>query len=148
MNITEIKLDSPAEYPTFDLVSDQVWTNFYLEADATVTEYGSRYAYPNSKIGDTVAVQFGYRARRGMTDDGQPGWKRHTGDALAAAQIEDAIRTAKSVGSGPDTKVKHDTIRLIRVDKRTTVQSNTQIIDINDIGDLSIYRSSFNPRFG
>ena len=148
MNITEIKLGSPADYPTFDLESDQVWTNFYLEADAIVTEYGSRYAYPNSKIGDTVTVRFGWNALRGMTDGGQPGWERGTGDPLSAAQIEDAIKTAKIVGCGPDSKVKHDTIRLIRVDKRTTVQSNSQTIDINEIGDQSIYRSSYSRRFG
>lgn len=142
MKITEIKLDSAADHPTFNLESDQVWTNFYLEADATITQYGVRWAHPDKKVGDTVTVRFGYRAMRGMTDDGQPGWDRGQGDSLR--DIEEAIRIAKMSSGGVNYDVKKDTIRLVRVDRRTIVQSQTQKIEIDNIEDeLLVYQSSF-----
>lgn len=148
MTITKIKLDSPADYPTFELESDQVWTNFYLEADAAVTEYGTRFAYPEKQVGDIVVVKFGFRALRGMTDNGQPGWDRFTGDSIPANDLDQWIATAKIAPCGPNFKVDYTTIRLLRVDKRTIVQVKSETIELTAIGDQSIFESSFNRRFG
>lgn len=113
-------------------------TWFYIVADGVVTAAGERWyrvSYPHLTEGTRKEVRFGYKALRGMTDSGQPGWEDSIlGDQFTEATVKEAyLLSKKCLVAGPFLKVDPDTIRAVRHDETRVVTTKVSEVPVDEL---------------